>query len=449
MRLSVQRPGALVLIAALAFVLRGVVAHAQDPAPPVRIGLTYAPGTKPGVLVLPVNGDNGDSVRAILQRDLDFGDRVNVIATESIAMDSMSDGSRGQFNYPLYSRLGAAAMVQVTATGSALHVAVHDVRTQKVERVKDFSLAAAPLSPDWRQQVHAISDAIELWLSGVRGIAATRILYSSGGRVWQIDSDGANALPLTDGSPPAFYPAWHPKATHVAYAAMTDDGMRVYVKEMGPSGGGATRPLVARVPAGSMNNSPTFSPDGETILYAHGQENGTEIFAVPTFGNIAPRRITVSRGFISVSPSYSPDGRRIVYASNKAGGLALYVADADGTNAEALTPFNYGDRTQRTDPSWSPDSRFIAFQAEMDGATQIYTVRPGENRGAPKQYTNQGRNEDPSWSPDSRHLVFTTNRSGSWQLWILDIESGRTRQLTRAANGARAGAWSPRLVSHQ
>jgi len=448
MRLSVQRPGALALIAALAFVLRGGVAHAQDTGAPVRIGLTYAPGTKPGVLVLPVNGDNGDSVRAILQRDLDFGDRVNVIATESIAMDSMSDGSRGQYNYPLYSRLGAAAMVQVTATGSGLHVTVHDVRTQKVERVKDFSLAAAPLSPDWRQQVHAISDAIELWLSGVRGIAATRVLYSSGGRIWQVDSDGANALALTAASPPAFYPAWHPKATHIAYAVMTDDGMRVYVKEMGPSGGGATRPLIARVPAGSMNNAPAFSPDGETILYANGQENGTDIFAAPTLGSEPPRRVTVSRGLNAVSPAYSPDGRRIVYASNKAGGISLYVADADGTNAEALTPFNYGDRTQRSDPSWSPDSRFIAFQAEMDGATQIYTVRPGDH-GAPKQYTNEGRNEDPSWSPDSRHLVFTSNRSGSWQLWVLDVESGRPRQLTRAASGARAGAWSPRLVSHQ
>ena len=44
----------------------------------VRIGLTYQPGTRPGVVVLPVNGANGDSVRAILQRDLDFGDRVEV-----------------------------------------------------------------------------------------------------------------------------------------------------------------------------------------------------------------------------------------------------------------------------------------------------------------------------------------------------------------------------------
>jgi TolB protein len=444
-------------MAALAFVPRGSVAHAQDSSLTVRIGLTYAPGTKPGVLVLPVNGDNGDTVRAILQRDFDYGDRVNVIAGESLVMDTTADGSRGQYNYPLYARLGAVAMVQVTAMASGLHVAVHDVRTQRVERVKDFAIAAAPLSPGWRQQLHAISDAIEFWVTGVRGIAATRVLYSSGGRIWQIDSDGANPVALTPNAPPqcrpegsrgcAFYPAWHPKAARMAYAVMTEDGMRVMVRELNGNGEGSAKPLVSRVPVGSVNTSPTFSPDGETILYANGLESGIDIYAAPAAGNEPPRRVTVSRGFDAVSPAYSPDGRRIVYVSNKAGGLALYVADADGTNAEALTPFNYGDRTQRTDPSWSPDARFIAFQAEIDGSTQIYTVRPGD-RGAPRQYTNEGRNEDPSWSPDSRHLVFTSNRSGSWQLWVLDVESGRVRQLTRAASGAKAGAWSSRLAAY-
>ena len=62
MRLSVRRPGALALMVALAFVLRGRDACAQDSSLTVRIGLTYAPGTKPGVLVLPVNGANGDSI---------------------------------------------------------------------------------------------------------------------------------------------------------------------------------------------------------------------------------------------------------------------------------------------------------------------------------------------------------------------------------------------------
>ena len=217
MRLSVGRNAALALMAALALVLRGSEASAQDSSLTVRIGLTYAAGTKPGVLVLPVNGANGDSVRAMLQRDVDFSDRVNVIATESLVMDSASDGSRGKFNYPLYARLGAAAVVQATMTATGLHVAVHDVRTQKVERVKDFPLAAAAMAPDWRQQLHAISDAIEFWVTGTRGIAASRILYSSGGKIWQIDSDGANATALTGGGPPSLYPACHPKATQKVF----------------------------------------------------------------------------------------------------------------------------------------------------------------------------------------------------------------------------------------
>jgi hypothetical protein len=31
---------------------------------------------------------------------------------------------------------------------------------------------------------------------------------------------------------------------------------------------------------------------------------------------------------------------------------------------------------------------------------------------------------------------------------VLDTETGRVRQLTRAASGAKAGAWSPRLLIH-
>ncbi len=441
MRQSVRRPGVLVLMVALALAARSGLAGAQDSSLTVRIGLRYSPGARPGVLILPVNGPMGDSVRTILQRDLGFSDRVNVIDSDVIASDTSGSVSRGEFNYPLYARLGAAALVQVTVTAAGLHVAVHDVSTQRVERVKDFPVPATPLSLDWRQQVHGVSDAIEFWVTGVRGIAATRILYTSGGRVFQIDSDGANVTALTDADPPAAYPAWHPRATHMAWTVMTDDGRRVVVKDLAT---GTTRTLPAA--AGSVNTSPTFSmPDGSTLMFAYGKDIGTDLYAVPLASlGTAPRRVTVSRNMVSVSPSYSPDGRRIVYVSDRPGHPELYTADADGTNSELLTNFNFGDQSQRTDPSWSPDGRLIAFQAEKDGFAQIHTVNPRDH--SIRQYTSEMRNEDPSWAPDSRHLVFTSNRSGSWQLWILDIESNRVRQLTHASAGARGGAWSPRLL---
>ena len=48
--------------------------RAQDA---IRIGITYRPGTRPGLVVVP--GPGLDSVRAIIRRDLDYSDQFQMI----------------------------------------------------------------------------------------------------------------------------------------------------------------------------------------------------------------------------------------------------------------------------------------------------------------------------------------------------------------------------------
>jgi TolB protein len=160
-------------------------------------------------------------------------------------------------------------------------------------------------------------------------------------------------------------------------------------------------------------------------------------------GESFPRRVSVGRGSVNVQPSFSPDGNQLAFMSDRSGHPEVYIMDADGTNADIFTAFNFGDQNYRASPDWSPDGRQVAFQSRIDDRFQIFTMSLRDRQ--PRQLTSEGENEDPSWAPDGRHLVFSSTRSGTRQLWILDTESGRLRQLTQVG-GSQLPAWSPRLT---
>lgn len=398
---------------------------------------------KISVAVLPVSGAFGDSLRAIVQRDLDFSDRFTILPVDGGDADAArTGGAASGLNYSIFQRLNAAAVVQMTSSPTGVHVALHDVAKGQVVNVGDFALPAAGFSREWRMAVHRTSDEIARWMTGQRGIAATRIAYIRGSgkaaAIRIIDSDGAGEITVpTDEN--GISPAWHPSGTMLAYSTYGDVASRIVLFDLATSN---SRTLTT-APRNTQYITPNFTPDGTSILYARSGENGSDIYAVGLSGNDAPRRLTAGRGAENASPTSSPDGRRIVYVGNVAGAPELYIMDADGTDARLLTEYDFSDKNYRSDPDWSPDGRLIAYQEQIGRNFQIRTIRA--TGGTPKQLTSEGVNEQPSWAPDSRHLVFTSTRSGVRQLWVLDTETFRMRQLTTSA-GSRLAAWSSRLT---
>lgn len=411
-------------------------AEAQETPRGVRIGLSYGAGVKPGVIVLPVEPISGDSVRVIVQRDLDFGDRVTVIALDSAALRGLAPPPGRRPNYALFARLGAAAVVRIVPVPGGYRAEVHDVKARAVLRVDEFPVESARTAADWRMEIHGMADEVERWITGTRGVSRTRVLFVRGGDVWIVDSDGANQRQLTRGAL-TMSPAWHPGGRTIAYSRYGAAGTRIELHDLDTG----ERRVVRATPEG-LNITPAFSPDGQHIVWATTREGGTEIVSA-SLGNLASaRRVTVGRGTDNTSPSFSPDGRRIAFMSGRAGQPEVYISDSDGTNVQLLTEFTYGGTGYRASPAWSPDGRLIAYQATA-GGFQIMVLNLRDR--AVKQLTSEGVNEDPSWAPDGRHLVFTSSRSGVKQLWVIDTESGRLRQLTHAA-GARLADWSPHLA---
>ena len=405
---------------------------AQVVQPPgVSLGLKYVRGQKNGIVVVPVSGAMGDSITTILSRDLDFSDRFTVVPSSTVGDVTEST------NYPLFAKLGVDQIVQGTLLPSGwLRVVLHEVAKKSIVNSKDFALPAPAGSPSWRLALHGVSDEIEMWITGQRGIAQSRIAFASdkNSRVWIVDSDGANVIPVTA---VGMSPQWVPSGRGLVFNVL--DGQRNGLMYIDLTTG-AQRVLTSSTAFEDV--APSVSPDGKTVVFSRTTAEGTDLYSMPLDGSAPARRLTFGRGRANSQPSFSPDGQRLVFASDRAGYNDVYISDADGTNAEVLSTTTFGDRGFRSGPDWSPDGRSVAFSSLNGNTKQIMTINLRDQ--SVKSVATEGRNDDPSWAPDSRHVVFSSDRSLVKQIWVVDVETGRTRQI-KTSFAARLAAWSPRL----
>ena len=135
----------------------------------------------------------------------------------------------------------------------------------------------------------------------------------------------------------------------------------------------------------------------------------------------------------------------------------LLVALAAVAAQQAAKPFTINDLLQVRrvgDPQLSPDGRWVAYTVSdlnMDAnrrVTQIYLV--AVEGGEVRQLTKAPQSSStPRWSPDGKKLAFINARDGGSQVWTIDIASGAEKRITNISTGASDPVWSPdgRLIA--
>src|SRR3954465_4845761 len=141
----------------------------------VRIGVDYSPGSRPGLVVVP--GVGLDSVRAMLRRDLDYTDRFEMVNVADLPAGPSSAGGGAAdppagVNYALYKSLGAQFAVELIGSATGVTARLHDLMASRVQNQKAVVLPPAT-SPDYRLEVHRLSDEVARWASGQPGPAPT------------------------------------------------------------------------------------------------------------------------------------------------------------------------------------------------------------------------------------------------------------------------------------
>ena len=94
----------------------------------------------------------------------------------------------------------------------------------KIVQVADFPLPVTGGSPEWRLAVHGVSDEIEQWITGTRGVAQTRILFVRGGRVYVVDTDGYYERLVSEAGF-SLSPSWAPDGHTISYSVAWKPGV--------------------------------------------------------------------------------------------------------------------------------------------------------------------------------------------------------------------------------
>lgn len=276
-----------------------------------------------------------------------------------------------------------------------------------------------------RRIAHKAANDIILYFTGMDGVGLTRIAFvaksGEAKEIFLMDYDGKRIRQLTKSGTINLSPTWSPDGEKLAFISFRRGATGVCVMD---SSGKLFTIMMKR---GELNSAPDWSPDGHYLVFSSNESGNSEIYRLEVASG-HKERLTFHRA-IDSSPSWSPKGREIVFTSDRSGSPQLYIMDAEGTNVRRLTyQGSYNDSA-----AWSPKGDKIAYVSRVEGVFEIFLH--DLNKGTTIRLTRGSRNnENPRWSPDGRHIVFASNRKGSYDIFSMNYEGTDQKQLTFRGN---------------
>jgi eukaryotic-like serine/threonine-protein kinase len=190
-------------------------------------------------------------------------------------------------------------------------------------------------------------------------------------KLWLYDLNRGTSSPFTFGEGNDQYPAWSPDSRQVAFSSTRHGKEEIYVK---PVEGGSDEQLL--LSAEGSAEPDRWSSDGRFLLYDYvGKTNGTDVWAVPLFGERKPFPVVQGPGNENWG-IFSPDGKWIAYSSDESGRAEVYVVRFPSGSGKRQVSTG-GGITSFWPPGKElfyaePDSHIIGV--ELDTHTEILTV---------------------------------------------------------------------------
>jgi Tol biopolymer transport system component len=234
--------------------------------------------------------------------------------------------------------------------------------------------------------------------------------------------------------------------------AVSHDGFRIAVAEeraarnltrlpLSPGGGAPSGPEEPLSTGPSTDAFPSVSPEGRRVAYTSDVLGPTEVWILDLDSRRRERMQLPGEDLAQLSPSWMPDGRHIVLNRMLPNRVSsTWLVAVDGSGAEELSKVPRESAVASLSPS--PNGKTILHVEVAQGVQQIFVLDLATRKSA--QLTRSpGSKFDAVWSPDGRSIAVTAAKEGVTQLFRMPASGEPMQQLTTGYERIRHPFFSP------
>ena len=139
-----------------------------------------------------------------------------------------------------------------------------------------------------------------------------------------------------------------------------------------------------------------------------------------------------------ISPAWSPNGNQLAYVSFESRKPVVYTHDVASGKRRLIANF----KGSNSAPAWSPDGRTLAVTLSRDGGSQLYAIDAGG--GEPRRLAQSSSiDTEPVYTPDGKSVYFVSDRGGTPQIYKMPSSGGNAERVTFTGSYNISPAISP------
>lgn len=140
----------------------------------------------------------------------------------------------------------------------------------------------------------------------------------------------------------------------------------------------------------------------------------------------------------AIHPVWSPDGNTLAFESDLNGNWDIFTVHRDGSGLRQITN---GAENERF-PSWHPHGTRLAYSSDEGGNWDVWSME-SDGSNPTKLTSFHGLDIAPLWSPDGEQIAFVSSRTMDVLVWVMDKDGGNVVGMPNIRCGDWVSAWSP------